>query len=351
MKRGLVVLDPAEMPAAEWQERVTALQGSLAAEQVDVALIYGDVYASDDIAYLTNLCIYWNEGMLAVPATGDPVFLTKLSPRVHPWMKRISTVSRIESGKNFGALAAKLLGAQPAGTVGLVDAALWPASVVEEVRAALPGWQVRELGGLVRERRAVASEHELALLRTGGEVVGRAADEAVRDGLSGFDRVSVVERVVRGAGFLDVQVNRSSTSDGVDSVRVTGQFRTGWLHATRLTGSAAWTLALDDALAAAVSAAKAGASVEALAAAASPALEGLPEGANAQVSWVNQSDLSSGGEYRARPQSLAAGNVGAVTVDVLFADGGYAAVADTVLITSGAAQSLTAADTTGRSSA
>ena len=260
MKRGLVVLDPAEMPAAEWQERVTALQGSLAAEQVDVALIYGDVYASDDIAYLTNLCIYWNEGMLAVPATGDPVFLTKLSPRVHPWMKRISTVSRIESGKNFGALAAKLLGAQPAGTVGLVDAALWPASVVEEVRAALPGWQVRELGGLVRERRAVASEHELALLRTGGEVVGRAADEAVRDGLSGFDRVSVVERVVRGAGFLDVQVNRSSTSDGVDSVRVTGQFRTGWLHATRLTGSAAWTLALDDALAAAVSAAKAGAS-------------------------------------------------------------------------------------------
>ena len=40
-----------------------------------------------------------------------------------------------------------------------------------------------------------------------------------------------------------------------------------------------------------------------------------------------------------------------MTVDVLFADGGYAAVADTVLITSGAAQSLTAADTTGRSSA
>ena len=341
MKRGLVVLDPAEMPAAEWQDRVTGLQGELSAERIDVALIYGDVFASDDIAYLTNLCIYWNEGLLAVPATGDPVFLTKLSPRVHPWMKRISTVSRIESGKDFGLLAARLLGDLPTGTVGLVDAALWPASVVDEVRTALPGWELRELGGLVRDRRAVASEHEQALLRTGGEIVGRAADQAVGDGLDGFGRVSVVERVVRGAGFLDAQITRSSTSDGVESVQVTGQFRTGWLHAARFAGSAAWTLALDDALAAAVSAAKAGASVESLAEAAGPALAALPEGANAQVGWVNQADLSSRGEYRSRTGGLAAGQVGAVTVDVLFADGGYAAVADTVLITSGHAQSLT----------
>ncbi|WP_030897414.1 aminopeptidase P family N-terminal domain-containing protein [Streptomyces sp. NRRL F-5126] len=357
MKRGLVVLDPAEVPEGEWRGRVAALQDTLAAEQVDVGLVYGDVYASDDIAYLTNLCVYWNEGVLAVPATGDPVFLTKLSPRVHPWMRRVSTVSRIESGKDFGALAAKLLDGAPAGTVGLVDAALWPAHVAEQVRAALPGWRVRDLGGLVRERRTVASAREVALLRTGGEVVGRAADEAVRDGLGGFERVSVAERVVRGAGFLDVQVGRSSTADGVECVRVTGQFRTGWLQAGRLAGSAPWTLALDDALAAAVSAARAGASPGDLAKAASPALEGLPEGADAQVGWVNQSDLSSGGEYRAEVESLAPGNVGAVTVDVLFADGGYAAVADTVLITSGAARRLTAApapttaDTTGRASA
>ncbi|HMG61366.1 MAG TPA: hypothetical protein VK599_00310, partial [Streptosporangiaceae bacterium] len=143
------------------------------------------------------------------------------------------------------------------------------------------------------------------------------------------------------AGFLDVQVTRSSTSDGVECVQVTGQFRTGWLHAARFAGSAAWTLALDDALAAAVSAAKAGASVEDLAEAAGPALAALPEGANAQVGWVNQADLSSRGEYRSRTGIMAAGQVGAVTVDVLFADGGYAAVADTVLITSGEAQSLT----------
>jgi Xaa-Pro aminopeptidase len=346
MKRGLVVLDPAEVPESEWQDRVGELQRRLAAERVDIALVYGDVFSSDDIAYLTNLCVYWNEGMLAVPATGEPVFLTKLSPRVHPWMRRISTVSLIESGKSFGALAAKLLGDLAVGTVGLVDAPLWPAAVVEEIRAALPGWQVRELGGLVREQRAVASQHELALLRQGAEVVGRAADEAAGDGLGAHDRVSLVERIVRGAGFLDVLVNTSATSDGVDCVQVTGQFRTGWLHASRLTGTAghaAWPSALRDALDSAIAAAAAGASGDALAAAAGPSLSGLPDGAGAQVSWVNQTDLASGGEYRTRAGDtpLVAGSVVSVTVDVLFADGGYAAVADTVLITAGAAQNLT----------
>lgn len=351
MKRGLVVLDPAEVPESEWRGRVEALQQALTAGGIDIALVYGDVYASDDIAYLTNLCVYWNEGVLAVPAAADPVFLTKLSPRVQPWMKRVSTVTRIESGKNFGALAAKLLGELPAGTVGLVDAALWPASVVEEVRAALPGWQVRELDGLVRERRVVASVRELALLREGAEVVAGAAEAAVRGELSTFERVSVVERLVRGAGFLDVQVNTTATSDGVECVQVTGQFRTGWLHASRLTaapdGAPAWAAALREALGAAVAAATAGADGDALSAAARTALSGLPEGTNAQVSWVNQADLSSGGEYRSRAETLKEGSVVAITVDVLFADGGYAAVADTVLVTSGAPATLTTTGTTG----
>jgi len=98
MKRGLVLFDPAEIPADEWRGRVAAVQRQLAASGTDVALIYGDVSRSDDIAYLTNLCVYWNEGILAVPAHGDPVFLTKLSPRVHPWMRLISTVTEIRSG-------------------------------------------------------------------------------------------------------------------------------------------------------------------------------------------------------------------------------------------------------------
>jgi Xaa-Pro aminopeptidase len=347
VKRGLVVLDPAEVPASEWQARTDTLQTRLAAEGVDFALVYGDVFASDDIAYLTNLCIYWNEGMLAVPASGENVFLTKLSPRVHPWMRRISTVERIESGKSFGALVTKLLEEHPKVTVGLVDAPRWPAAVIDEVRAALPGRRVRELPSLVRDQRAVASGHELALLRRGAEVVGRAAEQATADGsgLDPYGRTAVVERIVRGAGFLDVQVNTCEAPDGVACLQVTGQFRTGWLHASRLaeTTGKAWPGALRDALDAAVRGARAGATLETLGAAASPALAGLPEGADARVSWVNQADLASAGEYRGRAadEPLVSGAVVAVTVDVLFEAGGYAALADTVLVTPAGSDNLT----------
>lgn len=82
MKRGLVVLDHDELPEEEWRRRIDRTRAVLREQGVDLALVYGDVFRSDDIAYLTNLCIYWNEGMLAVPADGEPALLTKLSPRV-----------------------------------------------------------------------------------------------------------------------------------------------------------------------------------------------------------------------------------------------------------------------------
>ena len=114
MKRGLVLLDPAEIPADEWRGRVAAVQRELAAAGTDVALIYADVSRSTTSRYLTNLCVYWNEGILAVPAHGDPVFLTKLSPRVHPWMRLISTVTEIRSGRSFAELVATSRPGRPA---------------------------------------------------------------------------------------------------------------------------------------------------------------------------------------------------------------------------------------------
>lgn len=343
MKRGLVVLDPAEVPDSEWQGRTEGVRQRMADDGVDVALVYGDVFASDDIAYLTNLCIYWNEGMLAVPTSGPNVFLTKLSPRVHPWMRRVSTVERIESGKSFGALVTKVLGELPTGTVGLVDAERWPTAVADEVRAALPGWQVKPLPGLVREGRVVVSQNELALLREGGTVVARAATEATADGLGVRARTAAVERIVRGAGFLDVQVGVPAAPDDVATVQVTGQYRTGWLHASRLAGNAPWTNALREALDAAVAAVRAGARGEDLAGAAAPALKRLPEGTDAQVRWVNQTELASAGEYlrHSADEPLVAGSVVAVTVDALFTAGGYAAVADTLLVTPDGAERLT----------
>lgn len=345
MKRGLVVLDPAEIPESERRDRVAALQRAMAAEGIDVALIYGDVSRSDDIAYLTNLCIYWNEGILAVPATGDPVFLTKLSPRVFGWMRLVSTVTDIRSGRKFGDLAAKLLAEDGAtGTIGLIDADLWPASVAGEIRAALPGRDVRDTDDLARQARLAPSEHELALLRHAGGLLARALDSATADGLSPAARIAAAERGLRGEGFLDVFARAEQAPGGVTSLQVTGQYRALWVHASRLVdGSAPWPGVLPRALTAAIEAARPGITVTGLADAANPPLTELPAGTSAQVRWTHQADMATNGEYASYPADLPipSGAVVVITVDATFPDGRHAAVADTVAITPDGAQSLT----------
>ena len=102
MKRGLVKAVGEDR--STYESRVDRLRDQLREAGVQVALLYGDVYRSDDIAHLTNLCIYWNEGMMAIRPQGPPVLLTKLSPRVFPWMRLTSKAEDIRSGRKFGAL-------------------------------------------------------------------------------------------------------------------------------------------------------------------------------------------------------------------------------------------------------
>jgi len=347
MKRGLVQLDPAEIPEREWRDRVGSLQRDLVSSGVDVALIYGDVSRSDDIAYLTNLCVYWNEGILAVPASGTPVFLTKLSARVHPWMRLVSTVTEIRSGRGFGELAGKFLGDGAVGTVGLIDAGLWPAAVAGEIRDALPGWQVRPLDGLVRARRQSPSSSELALLRRGAGPLDEAAARAAAGGLTPAERVALAERELRGQGFLDVLASVTTTADDVATVQLTGQYRYLWLHVSRVAdaGQQAWPGELRTAIAAAAAAATPGATAADLEVIIRPVLGSLPAGASVQVRWVHLADLATNGEYASYPADLplTSGSAVVISVEVRFAGGRYATAAETVLVTDAGPVSLTGA--------
>jgi Xaa-Pro aminopeptidase len=343
VKRGLVVLDPDEVSPQERADRLARLQERMAVEGVTIALVYGDVHRSDDIGYLTNLCIYWNEGIVAVPAVGEPAFLMKLSPRVHPWMRTSSTVTDLRSGKSFRDLVAAFVDARPdggPGVIGLVDAALWPAAAAAEVRAAAPGWEIRPLDGVVRDQRLAPSAAELALLREGGRLLSAALDAAAEPGLLDGDRVAAVERGLRGGGYTDVQAELVHGPDGVAAIDVVGQFRFGWLRAARLVGTAAWTAAVEAAQRAAVAAVASGMTSAVAAAAAERDLGGLPEGAVAHVTCVHQADLATGGDHASGAEELRPGAVVAVGVEVLFADGGRVVVADTVHVTADATISL-----------
>jgi Xaa-Pro aminopeptidase len=342
MKRGLVVRDPQEIADLEWTSRVEALQADLASDGIDVALIYGDVFRPDDVGYLTNLCIYWNEGMIAVPAVGDPVLLTKLSARVHTWMRATSTLDDLRSGRTFGELVAAFLADREPGVIGFIEADLWPAAVLDEVSGAVPDWRSRLLGPVIRDRRAIPSAAELKLLDSAASVLTDGVAEALVAGLTVTERVASVERTLRRGGFADVFA-RTASAAGALTLDVTGEYRHNWIRMARVVGDAAWLPGLHAGLGAAIAALRPGIAWRNVEDAATASLTELPADSVWSVSWVSQADLATGGELRPLNADHAPrdGEVATISLTVVLPDGSRATVADTVLVTAAGPRSLT----------
>lgn len=233
MKRGLVRLDPSELEEEELGRRVASVQDRLREAGVVAALVYGDVSRSGDIAYLTNLCIYWNEGVLVVPAAGEPAFLTKLSPRVHPWMRATSAVRDLVSGGDLAQLVAGRFADAGPGALGVVERRWWPGRLLDAVAERLPGRALRDLGGLVRTERLRPAAAEVALLRRAAAVAGQALDQAGADGLSPTERVAQAELAARGAGATDLFVDCDPAPGGAVALEVRVQFLGCWALAAR----------------------------------------------------------------------------------------------------------------------
>jgi Xaa-Pro aminopeptidase len=341
MKRGLVVLDPAEIPTAEWGERVRAVQAELRAAGVDVALVYNDVSRGDDIGYLTNLVIYWNEGMLAIPAEGEATLLTKLSKRVFSWMQKTSVLEDLRSGQTLGKLVAGYVADRPPGTIGFIDADLWPAAYVEEIAAAVPEWTTVELGPLVRDARKILSPAELGVIRSAAGVLRDALAATDTGGLDMRDRMGALESVARHGGFTDVLL-RGTEADGHVTIETAGEYRQSWLLTGRTYGDAVFLGSLADAQRAALAAIAPGVAWSRVEAAALAALA-LPDGATAVVTWSSQADFANRGELRpTSPAGPAAGEVAALQLEVIEEGGRRSVLTDTFLTAAGGAELLTA---------
>jgi hypothetical protein len=325
VKRGLVALDA--VPAAELETRVRSFQRRLAAEGLAAAAVYGDVHRSGDITYLTNLSLYWNEGVLVVPAEGEPVLLTKLSARVHPWMRETSTLRDLRSGPDLARLLATLLEGRHHGALGLVDRGWWPAPLADQVAEALPGWSVRDLGPALRSARLRLSAAEVDLLRAGGVVTGAALADALEGGLSRPERIGLAEWRARSAGVEDAVVRCRA-----GGAEVLTEYRGYWTSAARPFHD---DISLSQAYAAVRGTLQRGGPVTA-----------LQEAAGGwELDVLDHVDLETEGDHRPERQpELVPGSAVAVRLAGRGADGGRVEVADTYLLRDGGAECLTSSE-------
>jgi Xaa-Pro aminopeptidase len=267
MKRGLVTLDPAQVPLAAYGARIEALRGRLGGTRAEVALVYGDVSRSADINFLSNLCLYWNEAILVVPRKGDPALITKLSKRVTTWMRETSVLADIRSGprltESIGTFLQDRLGGIP-GALALVDLPWWPNNLVTQLGKTFPDTAIEDLGPAVREARLRPSAEELTLLQTASRLLDDALTLSWAEGSTPDERTSIAVRALRRAGFQEASVSCGRLGDGSEFTDAIGQFRDVWLRRSRPRAGVAAAVA-DSALQGALAAARPGMTEGALA--------------------------------------------------------------------------------------
>jgi hypothetical protein len=345
MKRGLVVLDPQEIPAEELAGRVTKLQCKLQQQGIAAALIYGDVYRSGDITYLTNNCIYWNEGLIMVPANGEPALLTKLSSRVHTWMRAISNLKDLQSGPDIAGMVSKFMEDMTPGTVGLVELDWWPAGLVDNLRAKLVGWELQDLGQIVQLERELPSTTELKLLQESAKISADAVAAGLDRALSNPERAGKAEMIARMAGVEDVLVLCHPAGAEADTSEVLAEFRGYWTIAARIVikkGSPDWVPMIRKAYKAAEQRLKAGVDISQLreAVAEQLTINTLPW----RIDLIHHTDLETRGDYRLPGEEtnlVQSGSVVGLRLEVTFIDGTQAVIADTFAISDNTATCLT----------
>jgi hypothetical protein len=341
-----VVLDPAEIPPGELEQRTGALQAELRARGLAAALVYADVYHSGDLGYLSNICLYWNEALLAVPAEGKPALLTKLSARVANWWRATSNLEDFRSGRVLAKLAEGFLAERGPGGLGLVELDWWPDKLAADVTAAAGGREISDLGSVVRRRRQSPSPSELALLRAASSLTARSVAAALDGGLSNHERSGKAELTARLGGAEDVNVYCHPSTAAADTVEVIAEYRGYWTSAARVLAQdpGGWAGQLAGAYRTAASALAGGVTAGQVRGAAHAAL--APLGPDWRLDVIDHTDLETEGGYRypqdtARP--LADGSVVTLRLELGLADGSHALLADTFLVGPGAASCLTSA--------
>jgi len=341
VKRGLVVLDTKETSRAAFAARLDGVRRSVRESGAQVGLIYGDVSRSGDINYLTNLSLYWNEAVLAVPLEGTPALITKLSKRVQPWMYQTSILEDIRSGPRLAENVGKFLderGGGRAGRISVFDMPWWPNNLVEQLRTTLPQAELLDVPGAIRTSRLVPSEEEQRLLSHASKLLDEALAVAWAEGRSPHDRTSIAVRSIRRAGFQDATVTCGKLPDGSEYADAIGQFRYVWLRQSRPRGGAT-AEAAQAILSAALAAARPGVTEAQLAKVAAGRAD---QRHKASLVCIPYPDLETRGLFRSSEDAqrpLLTGEVVCIAV-TLASEGGVLAAAETVRIGSGGAELL-----------
>lgn len=237
MRRGLMKWLPEEMPAVALDERIARLQAAMAGAGLEAVLAYTSFAQPAAVHWLTHFTPYWSEALLVVPATGRPVLLAALTPRVHAWIREVSHIGEVVSAPRPGAAAAAWLAQHaPAGaSVGVVGLDVLPWSVAEPLLQALGPKRLVDAGAVFRQARQPADAAERALAARAGRIAASALCAIPAQVRSASELAAAADGSARRAGAEEVllRVAPDLARDGT-LLRLEGERPLGACYAVEL---------------------------------------------------------------------------------------------------------------------
>ena len=185
------------VPAGEISQRVTRLQRRLQETSIDGALILDPV----NMYYYTGTM---QQGVVFVPAAGEPVFLVR---RSYERAQLETPLQRVVPLKGFSQLQATLadLGLRT-NLLGVAEATL-SVAVFKTLAKAFPGGAFTDISTLLGMVRAVKSDYEVELIRKAGarhEMVYDAIPAMIREGMTEWELGTEIHKKTMALGYTGI---------------------------------------------------------------------------------------------------------------------------------------------------
>src|SRR5215469_8982600 len=163
MRRGLMGWNETDLPLPVLRQRLSRLQAALKGAGLGGLIVYTNIARPAAATFLTGFTPYWSEGLLLIPASGDPVFATALSKRVSEWIRSVMPVGSIENTPQPAASIGRKLAEAKVNKVGVLELDLFPAAQAQALKGSDGSIALEDASALFRSVRLHVDAAELAM--------------------------------------------------------------------------------------------------------------------------------------------------------------------------------------------
>jgi Xaa-Pro aminopeptidase len=205
MRRGLMGWNEADLPLPALKQRQARLQAGLKSERLGGLIVYTNIARPAAATFLTGFTPYWSEGLLFVPAAGEPIFATALSKRVAEWIRSVMPIGAIENTPQPAAAIRRKLAEAGVERVGVLELDLLPAAQAAALAGDDKAVALEDATALFRSIRLQVDEAEINLVRR-ADTLARDCLQASGGGSNARAMVAGIEARARLAGAEEVFV-------------------------------------------------------------------------------------------------------------------------------------------------